>query len=251
MMQAEVVSTERRSWWGKLFGALTGRGETYELPSDSLFAESWDGTASAVADVPEQVKKQIEEEAVLAAFSRLGHSLRLLMHATVPGKEPPTAEGCHQILNVWRYELEHSVKLIPDSYCGALLRYKAGLEDAYVIHGRCQAGDLLQVAVPCWRMYDRIVIRGELEIVDNTAWKPEGASTTASAADQPAAAAERPATATSIEPLAATSAADASPAASADAAPGATASAEPGASSDSPTAPNTSRAVSADDTGLW
>ena len=137
----------------------------YQLPPDSLFAGSWGG-ANSVADVPEQVKAQIQEETLLATFNRLESSLRLLLYATTPGKEPPTAEDCHQILNVWRYELEHRVNLTPDTYCGAVQRYEADMETAYTIDGRCRPGDLLRIRVPCWRMHDRVVIRGEAEVVD-------------------------------------------------------------------------------------
>jgi hypothetical protein len=139
----------------------------YELPPDSLFAGTWTG-ANSVADVPDQIKAQIREEALLTAFNRLESSLRLLLYATTPGKEPPTAERCHQILNVWRYELEHRVNLTPDTYCGAVQRYAAEMEDCYTIDGQCRPGDLLRIRVPCWRMNERIVVRGEAELVDES-----------------------------------------------------------------------------------
>src|SRR5687768_3156468 len=110
--QVEYYSADRRAWWERLFESLTARkdGEMeLQLPPDSLFADSWSSAASSVADVPEKVKAQIREEAVLDAFNRLESSLRLLLYATTPDKEPPSQERYQQILNVWRYELEHRV----------------------------------------------------------------------------------------------------------------------------------------------
>ena len=168
MIQTEYYMTERRNWWERLFSSMMTRAEgemEFQLPPDSLFAGSWAG-ANSVADVPEQVKAQIQQETLLATFTRLESSLRLLLYATTPGKEPPTAEDCHQILNVWRYELEHRVNLTPDTYCGAVQKYESDMETAYTIDGRCSVGDLLRIRVPCWRMHDRVVIRGEAEVVD-------------------------------------------------------------------------------------
>jgi hypothetical protein len=168
MSQSEYYGTaNRRGWWERLFSVLMTRAEgqmNYEIPPDSLFAGQWTG-ANSVADVPEQIKAQIREEALLTAFNRLESSLRLLLYATTPGKEPPTADRCHQILNVWRYELEHRVNLTPDTYCGAVQRYVADMADSYTIEGRCEPGDLLRIRVPCWRMNERVVIRGEAELI--------------------------------------------------------------------------------------
>lgn len=167
-MNETVDATDRKHWWERLYSLLMTRAEDkmqYELPPDSLFNSGWTG-ANSVADVPEQIKAQIREEALLTAFNRLESSLRLLLYATTPGKEPPTAERCHQILNVWRYELEHRVNLTPDTYCGAVQRYEPEMDDSYTIDGACQQGDLLRIRVPCWRMNERIVVRGEAELVD-------------------------------------------------------------------------------------
>lgn len=167
-MSQTDYATDRKNWFERLFSLLMSRAEykmNYELPPDSLFNGTWSG-ANSVADVPEQIKAQIREEALLTAFNRLESSLRLLLYATTPGKEPPTAERCHQILNVWRYELEHRVNLTPDTYCGAVQRYASEMDDCYTIDGACSPGDLLRIRVPCWRMNERIVIRGEAELVD-------------------------------------------------------------------------------------
>ena len=168
MNQSDYCANGQGNWWERLFGPRDGRSENdmdYKLPDDSLFASAWQGGAESVADVPEGVQAQIREEAVLTAFNRLESSLRLLLHATVPDKEPPSAERCQQILNVWRYELEHRVHLTPDTYCGAVQRYEPQMDGAYIIDGRCEKGDLLRIRVPCWRMFDRVVIRGEAELV--------------------------------------------------------------------------------------
>jgi hypothetical protein len=150
---------------------------SFELPSDSLLSGGWNG-AHSVADVPESVKAQIREEAVLTTFNRLEASLRLLLYATTPDRQPPTAEDCHQILNVWRYELEHQVNLTPDTYCGAVQRYQPEMESSYIIDGRCQSGALLRIRVPCWRMNERVVVRGEAELMDT----PESADKAKAAA---------------------------------------------------------------------
>lgn len=169
MSQVEYYTAERRNWWERLFGGLVSKPEdslSYQLPSDSLLNVGWTG-AHSVADVPENVKAQIREEAVLTTFNRLEASLRLLLYATTPDRQPPTAEDCHQILNVWRYELEHQVNLTPDTYCGAVQRYEPEMETSYIIDGRCQSGSLLRIRVPCWRMNERVVVRGEAELLDN------------------------------------------------------------------------------------
>lgn len=170
MSQIEAVAQDQRPWWERLVGPLFARAEEdmeYQLPPDSLFSNAWSGP-STVADVPEHLRSQISEETLLTTFNRLESSLRLLLYATTPGKEPPTAEQCRQILNVWRYELEHRVHLTPDTYCGAVQRYEADMETAYTIDGRCDPGDLLRIRVPCWRMNDRIVVRGEAELMRET-----------------------------------------------------------------------------------
>lgn len=169
MSQVEYYTAERRNWWERLFGGLVSKPEdsmSFQLPSDSLLSGGWTG-AHSVADVPENVKAQIREEAVLTTFNRLEASLRLLLYATTPDRQPPTAEDCHQILNVWRYELEHQVNLTPDTYCGAVQRYEPEMEASYIIDGRCDSGALLRIRVPCWRMNERVVVRGEAELLDS------------------------------------------------------------------------------------
>lgn len=176
MSQVEYYNPERRGWWERLYASLISRREEemeLQLPSDSLFADNWNTSANSVADVSEKVKAQIREEAVLSAFNRLETSLRLLLYATAPGKEPPSPERYQQILNVWRYELEHRIRLTPDTYCGAVQRYDPEMDAAYSVDGRCEPGDLLRIRVPCWRMYDQVVIRGEAEIVDEATLESE------------------------------------------------------------------------------
>lgn len=170
MDHVEYLASDQRNWWQQLLALLLGRPEGdmgYQLPEDSLFANTWNG-ADSVADVPESIKAQIREEALLTAFNRLETSLRLLLYATTPGKEPPTPEHLHQILNVWRFELEHRVNLVPDTYCGAVQHYEPSMENAYTIDGRCEPGDRLRIRVPCWRMFEKIVVRGEAELLDSS-----------------------------------------------------------------------------------
>jgi hypothetical protein len=146
----------------------------YELPSDSLFSSTWTGGTQSLADVPDGVRAKIREEAVLSAFHQLEASLRLLLYATTPGKEPPDRERCHEILNVWRYELEHRIHLVPDTYCGAVQRYESTMDESYTVDGRARPGDLLRIRVPCWRMYEQVVIRGEAELLEEGETIPEG-----------------------------------------------------------------------------
>lgn len=200
MSQTEFAAPERRGWWDRLMDSLMARkdGEVQaDIPADSLFADAWNAGGQSLADVPENLKAQIREEAVLDTFNRLEASLRLLLHATTPGKEPPSTERYQQILNVWRYELEHRINLQPDTYCGAVQKYEAAMDPAYIIDGRCQPGDLLRIRVPCWRMRDKIVIRGEAEVVegeDLAAAEAEiAAPAAAEAADAGAVIAEAPA----------------------------------------------------------
>jgi hypothetical protein len=173
--QVEYYNADRRGWWERLFESLVAKKEgdmELQLPPDSLFNGSWNAGASSIADVPEKVKAQIREEAVLDAFNRLESSLRLLLYATTPDKEPPSQERYQQILSVWRYELEHRVNLTPDTYCGAVQKYGPGMDAAYTVDGRCEPGDLLRIRVPCWRMNDRVVVRGEAELVDSNEEAP-------------------------------------------------------------------------------
>ena len=46
-------------------------------------------------------------------------------------------------------------------------RYEPEMETAYTIDGRCQAGDLLRIRVPCWRMNEQVVVRGEAELMES------------------------------------------------------------------------------------
>ena len=167
MSETEYSIAAPRGFWEKLIDSLRGRRRTSteELPADSLFAMSAPSVVS-MADVPEAVKAQIRDAALLDMFNQLESSLRLLLYATAPGKEPPSAERCQQILSVWRFELEQRVNLLPDTYCGAVQQYDPAMESAYIIYGRVRAGDLLRIRVPCWRMQEQIVVRGEAEVVD-------------------------------------------------------------------------------------
>ncbi len=171
MSQMQEMTTERRSWWERLVDSVVARreeGGLPDLPPDSLFAGATFGAVTAtVADVPEGVKAQLRHEAVLETLNRLEASLRLLLYATTPGKEPDDAERYRQILSVWRYELEHRVNLTPDTYCGAVRRYQPDMDEAYTIDGRCFPGDRLRIRVPCWRMNDRVVVRGEAELLQD------------------------------------------------------------------------------------
>src|ERR1051325_2293501 len=96
MSQTSYDATDERNWWERLLESLGARreeGMDYQLPSDSLFASSWNKEVTCVADVPEKIRAQIREEAVLDTFNRLEASLRLLLYATAPDREPPSARS--------------------------------------------------------------------------------------------------------------------------------------------------------------
>jgi hypothetical protein len=181
MNQPDFAGAARRGWWDRLVDSLRGRTNDLELelPADSLFAARG-AVPATVADVPESVKGQIRDAALLDLFNQLESSLRLLLYATTPGREPPSAERCQQILSVWRYELEHRINLMPDTYCGAVQRYEPEMAAAYTIYGRCEPGDLLRINVPCWRMHEQIVVRGEAEVLS----EDEGGGATGEALDR-------------------------------------------------------------------
>lgn len=181
MSETEYSVAAPRGFWDKLIDSLRGRRRepTEELPTDSLFALTVPSVVS-MADVPETVKTQIRDAALLDMFNQLESSLRLLLYATAPGKEPPSAERCRQILSVWRFELEQRVNLTPDTYCGAVQQYEPEMDTAYTIYGRVNKGDLLRIRVPCWRMQQQVVVRGEAEVVEAqeqiSAVEPEAAT---------------------------------------------------------------------------
>jgi hypothetical protein len=164
------------------------KGTEYQLPADSLIAQAMGPRVrpASLAEVPDDVRAQIREDALLATFHRLESSLRLLLHATTPGKEPGSVERYQQILSVWRYELEHRIQLKPDTYAGAVQRFDPTLNTAYMIDGRCDTGDLVRIRIPCWRLNDKIVVRGEAErVVEGpSGLTSESASTAASAAPE-------------------------------------------------------------------
>ncbi len=134
-----------------------------QLPADSLFNANRPAAPQSIADIPAELKAQIEDEAIRATFHRMEASLRLLLAATTPGNQPDSPELYQKILSVFKFELENRVNLKPDVEPGSVMRFDPGLQQAYIIQGRCAPGDMLRVRVPCWRLKDRIVLRGELE----------------------------------------------------------------------------------------
>ncbi len=136
------------------------------LPQDSLFAGMHVAAPPAtLADVPEELRSQIQDDSLIAAFHRLEVPLRLLLHATTPGREPESLDRVRQVLDVWRFELEHRLQLRPDAQAGTVQPFDAALQAAYTVKGRCVPGDLVRIRVPCWRLKDRLVVRGEAEPV--------------------------------------------------------------------------------------
>ena len=182
MDQVEVYNQSRETILRRVMRALVKEESLgVQLPEDSLLSGAWRGDAENLADVPEQLKQQIREEAVLAVFNRLESSLRLLLHATAPDREPPSQEAYRKILDVWRFELEDRASLVPDTYAGAVQKYDPDMVTAYAIAGRCDAGDLMRIKVPCWRLFGRVVIRGEAEPLEPGEAKPASAESAAAA----------------------------------------------------------------------
>jgi hypothetical protein len=117
----------------------------------------------SVADIPPELRRRLQEEAIRTAFHRLEMPLRFLMHATAPGRGPGSVQECQEILDLWRQSLEQEVRLTPDAYCGAVRSYEPAMERDYTIHGRCQDGEPLRIVIPCWRLHGETVVRGEAE----------------------------------------------------------------------------------------
>jgi hypothetical protein len=120
----------------------------------------------SMADIPQRLKRRLQEEAVHKTFHRLETPLRFLLYATVPGQEPQSIQECQDILNLWRQGLEKEARLVPDAYCGAVIPYEPSMERAYHVNGRCEAGDPVRVTVPAWRIQGEVVVRGEAEPLD-------------------------------------------------------------------------------------
>jgi hypothetical protein len=117
----------------------------------------------SMADIPQTLKRRLQEEAVHKTFFRLETPLRFLLYATVPGQEPQSVQECHDILNLWRQGLEKEARLVPDAYCGAVIPYEPSIERAYHVNGRCEPGDPVRITVPAWRIQGDVVVRGEAE----------------------------------------------------------------------------------------
>jgi hypothetical protein len=127
-----------------------------------LFYGSPDETMS-IADIPPELRRRLQEEAIRAAFHRLEMPLRFLMHATASGRQPQSVRECQEILDLWRQSLEQEILLTPDAYSGAVRSYEPAMERDYTIHGRCRDGEPLRIVIPCWRLHGETVVRGEAE----------------------------------------------------------------------------------------
>jgi hypothetical protein len=116
-----------------------------------------------LADIPVTLKRRLQEEALQTTFHRLETPLRFLLYATAPGREPESLEEYQGIVHLWRQGLEREARLLPDNFAGAIRQYEPGMEDAYLIKGRCQPGQPMRITVPAWRLHGQVVVRGEAE----------------------------------------------------------------------------------------
>jgi hypothetical protein len=169
-------------WVRKLTDRAGLRRGTHSLP-DWVVQElrpAADGRESrpeidSLADIPPELKRRIEDEAIQEAFHRLETPLRMLVYATQPGQEPRSIQECRDILDLWRHGLEQEVRLVPDAYTGAVISYQPALDCAYHINGRCESGDAVRISVPAWRVHGEVVVRGEAEpmvVADSLAVTP-------------------------------------------------------------------------------
>jgi hypothetical protein len=120
-----------------------------------------------LADVPVALKRRLQEEALQTTCHRLEMPLRFLLYATAPGREPSSLEEYQGIVHLWRQGLEREARLLPDNFAGAIRCYDPAMDEAYLIKGRCQAGQQVRITVPAWRLHGMVVVRGEAEPVEN------------------------------------------------------------------------------------
>lgn len=154
----------RGNWFQRWFGSpppVLG-----ELQEESLFAgllSERPAEPISYADIPAELRRQVQEEAVTVTFRRLQGPLRALLQASAPGQEPASLHDYLQLFYRCRQALEQEIFLTPDAYPGAVRTYTLDFERDYVVHGRCQVGDPVRILVPCWRLRGEIVVRGEAE----------------------------------------------------------------------------------------
>lgn len=116
-----------------------------------------------VADIPVDVRHELQDDAVRGTLCRLQGPLRALLAAATPGAEPRSVEECMRLFQECRHALEQEIFLAADAYPGAVRTYTAEFERDYVLHGRCQIGEPVRIVVPCWRLRGDVVVRGEAE----------------------------------------------------------------------------------------
>jgi hypothetical protein len=126
----------------------------------------------AVADIPVELRHEVQSDAVRETFCRLQASLRALLAASLPGAQPGSVAECLQLFYNCRHALEQEIFLSPDAYAGAVRDYSIEFERGYVVHGRCEIGEPVRILVPCWRLHGEVVVRGEAEPMTPTPLPP-------------------------------------------------------------------------------
>jgi hypothetical protein len=122
----------------------------------------------SLADIPTELKRRLQQEAVQATFHRLEMPLRFLLYATASGREPGSLSECQEILHLWRQGLEQEARLIPDGFSGAIRNYDPAMESVYSVKGRCTTGQQVRITVPAWRLHGEVIVRGEAEPYEGT-----------------------------------------------------------------------------------
>jgi len=166
MEMTTVQSTP--GWWERCLIKLGVRPEPPALDAAFDWERADDGGMS-LADVPDELKERLQKDALRGAFYRLENQLRFLLRATFEDDAPDEQDEARNILWLWRQGLEQEVRLKPETYPGAVLRYEAGMVESYFVPARCQLGEPLRIVTPCWRLDGDVVVRGEAEPYDGEA----------------------------------------------------------------------------------
>jgi len=166
-------STRPGGWLKRLRGGPESDAALLEEPSlfEGLLGEP-SGDPVAVADIPVELRHEVQDEAVRETFCRLQGTLGALLAASTPGAEPISVAECLQLFYNCRHALEREIFLTADAYPGAVRTYSVEFERDYVVHGRCQVGEPVRIVVPCWRLRGEVVVRGEAEPMTPTPMPP-------------------------------------------------------------------------------
>jgi len=170
---SETVINNNWGWLRRLVGRPVGAADLMggSHARDRGDGSRWFGTSQSdcrspeltLADIPPDLKRRVQQEAVQATFHRLEMPLRFLLYATASGHEPGSLSECQDILHLWRQGLEQEARLIPDGFSGAIRSYDSEMESVYTVKGRCMPGQQVRITVPAWRLHGEVIVRGGAE----------------------------------------------------------------------------------------